>query len=88
MSVRTRDSGVVLFQVSGSLEGTCEHYGDRLKLSLANDAGRAIYSALLSAKIANKPVNLNYTNSSTPGTNHTNGCAPATMAEIWQVQLP
>ena len=64
---------------------TCSYFERHLKFDATTDAGKNMLSILLSASVADKSVNVWYTDSSAPGTDETNGCSPSSMATLTAV---
>jgi hypothetical protein len=74
--------GYLLLQltVSSPPNNTCLFYGWQFVLDTSTQAGKNAYALVLLAEATGKSISIMYQDSSTPGTNQTNGCTPATMA--------
>jgi len=86
--VTSFDSGIVMFAISGNNSGICNYWGSHFRLDANTDGGKQMYSMLLTAKAANRPINISYAASSTPNTTDANGCTQTTMARPWALTIP
>lgn len=69
------------------ISNTCSYFGYRFKFNTSTSQGKAMLSVVLMAKALNKKISVWYNKSSAVGTNETNGCETATMAEATGVSL-
>ncbi len=74
-------------QSIADISNTCSYFGYRFKFSTATSQGKAMLSVVLMAKALNKKISVWYNKSSAVGTNETNGCTTATMAEATGVAV-
>jgi len=79
--------GMVRFNVEMIAEGTCDFYNYRFAFDGSTPGGKSMLSLLLSAKIANKDVNVWYNPSTTPGTINGEGCTLSTLAQVTNIGL-
>jgi hypothetical protein len=74
-------------QSIADVSNTCSFYSYRFKFNTSTSQGKAMLSVVLMAKALNKKISVWYNKSSAVGTNETNGCTTATMAEAIGVAL-
>lgn len=72
--------GYAVFGTTVTMSGTCNWFIDTFRFPATTPEGKNMLAMLLTAKVAGIPVTIWYKESTTPGTNHTNGCTEATMA--------
>ena len=82
------DSGIVFFSTSATPTATCLYWGSQFRFDSNKPGGQQMYAMLLTAKSSKQQVNLSYGGSSTPNTDHNNGCSESTMANVWSISLP
>lgn len=82
------ENGVVMFAVANVPPAICVYYGNHFRFDGNTNGGKQMYSMLLAAKMAGKPVNLSYAGSSMSGSTEVNGCTQETMARTWSVMIP
>jgi len=80
--------GVVRFNVQKAAIDTCNYFDYRFAFDASTPGGKSMLSLLLSAKIANKNVNVWYDPSPTPGTTKDDGCTKSTLAQATHIGLP
>ena len=73
-------NGWVYFGLTGTLPGTCSYFIEQFRFDGSTAAGKNLLGVIVGAKLTERNVTLWYTDSSAPGTNHTNGCHAGTMA--------
>jgi len=66
---------------------TCSLWGYHFRFDATTPGGKNMLSILLAAKIAGKRVDVWYTPSSAPGTDHTSGCNAGTAAVLTNIGL-
>jgi hypothetical protein len=81
-------TGIVMFGLATSVPNTCLWYGTQLVFDATTVQGKMMYTLLLTAKATGKAVDVYYYQSSTPGTDQTNGCTTSTMAVVTDVGFP
>ena len=87
-AIKMYGAGNIHFGVeNGSKSNTCDNYGRSFKFDATTEAGKNMLSILLSASLAGKKVDLWFTDSTTPGTDQTNGCVTSTMATLTSIGL-
>jgi hypothetical protein len=72
--------GFAYFGTTVQPTGTCYYFGEYIRFDAKSDAGKAMLGVLLSAKAAQRKITVWYTDSTTAGTTHANGCTPTTMS--------
>jgi hypothetical protein len=76
-----------MFAVSPQPPGTCSGWGEHMRFLLETEDDYARYSMLLTAKASGQKVDLWYNDSTSPGTDHTNGCTSSTSATLYGLGL-
>jgi hypothetical protein len=82
------NAGHVLFGVSQIPAHTCNWYSTiQFDLDTTTPNGRTMYALLLLAKATGKPIDINYEDSTAPGTNETNGCGsiPGSISVVYAI---
>lgn len=79
--------GYAQFGTSVQPKNTCSNYGEYFKVDLTTVDGRHFLATLLTAKAADKPIDVWYTTSSAPGTDATNGCNGTTVSVLKAVSI-
>jgi len=74
--------GWVFFGLQTALPNTCSYFIEQFKFSSSTPAGKSMLAVVVAAKAANAPLVLWYSDSTAPGTNHTNGCTGSTMSVV------
>jgi hypothetical protein len=77
----------VMFAVSPQPPATCSSFGENMRFLLETEDDYARYSMLLTAKASGQKVDLWYNDSTSPGTDHTNGCTSSTSATLYGLGL-
>ncbi len=80
--------GWVYFGLVNQLPNTCNYYGEHFKFDTSTVGGKNLLSVVMSAKLANRPVAVWYTESPSPGTNHTNGCTGNELSTLSNLGIP
>ena len=83
--VYTNDSGSTYIGTSIQPANTCSSWGEYFTFDSTTAGGKNILSILLSAEVSGQSgqsIDVWYTNSSTPGTNQTNGCSLYTLTAV------
>ncbi|WP_143247567.1 hypothetical protein [Agaribacterium haliotis] len=75
-------SGIIFIGVEGAPSDTCHHYGFNFRFDARTPEGKNIFSMLLAAKMADKKINIWYSPSSQPGSDHSNGCSADAVAVL------
>jgi hypothetical protein len=78
---------IILFAVTPPPSQTCSYYGVQFQFDTSTPQGKSWYALLLTAKATGKPIDIWYENSTTPGTNETNGCTPSTVSVVDAIGL-
>jgi hypothetical protein len=79
---------IVYFGIDNpSTQKLCKYYSRNFKFNATTEAGKNMLSILLAAKMANKKIDIWYSPSKKPGTNHKNGCTPEMMAVVSNIGI-
>ncbi|TRY33411.1 hypothetical protein [Aliiglaciecola sp. M165] len=65
----------------------CDYFGRHYQFNATTEAGKNMLSILLAAEMSNRKVDIWFTASAAPDTNHENGCVPTTMAILTAIGL-
>jgi len=68
-------------------EDTCRYWSFDFKVPANEDKKGLLFKALTLARMTGQKVNIGYTSSSRPGTDHNSGCGASTIAILFQVYL-
>ena len=82
------NNGHVLFGVSQIPAHTCNWYSTiQFDLDTTTPGGKTMYAVLLLAKATGKPIDIDYEDSTAPGTNETNGCGttPGSISVVYSI---
>jgi hypothetical protein len=77
----------IQFGTSASPTGTCNYFGRYFRFNAATPTGQNMLAMLVAAELANKEVDLWYTDSSVAGTDHNNGCVQSNMATVYGISF-
>lgn len=80
-------SNLCYVQSIADISNTCSFFSYRFKFDTSTSQGKAMLSVALMAKALNKKISVWYSKSSAVGTNETNGCTTATMAEATGIAI-
>jgi len=80
--------GTVHFGLVTQLPNTCSSWGEHFKFDATTPGGKNMLSVVMSAKLANKTVNVWYTDSSAPGADQTNGCSGSAISTLTNIGIP
>lgn len=80
-------AGTISLGVASPPNDTCNYYGYQFKFDATTEAGKNMLSMLLTAQQAGKTVQVWYTPSTNPGTDHNSGCTQAQMAVLTAVGI-
>jgi hypothetical protein len=72
--------GYVMFGTTVPLNGTCSYYIDQFRFDGKTVAGKNMLATLMAAKVAGVALTVWFTDSTAPGTDHTNGCTYQALA--------
>jgi len=86
-AVNPAADGNVYLNTSSVPSGTCFFWAFRYRFDGRTAEGKNMLAAALAAMVADKPVAFNYNTSTTPDTNHYNGCVQSTMAVALEMYL-
>ncbi len=81
------DNSFAYFATNVQPPKTCNHYGEYILFDYKTEAGKAFYSTLLSAKAAALKVSVWYQPSTTPDTDHNNGCDAGSAATLAGIEI-
>lgn len=79
--------GQVSFGTSPQATNTCNYYNFHFKFDSSTAGGKSLLSLLLSAKLSKSKIDVWYSPSLNPGTNHTNGCSNANIANVSNIGI-
>ncbi len=82
------DNGWVAMGLITQLKSTCSNWGEHFRFDGSTPGGKNMLSVIMAAKMADKPVNVWYTDSTNPGTDHTNGCSGSAMSILQNIGIP
>jgi len=80
--------GWVHLGLVSQLPGTCSNWGEHFKFDSTTLGGKNMLSVVMSAKLANKSVNVWYNDTTAPGTNQSNGCKGGVIAILTSIGIP
>lgn len=73
----------IVFGVAGvPPSDTCSYYNRQFRFDGTTPTGKNLLSMLLAAKMGGKTIDIWYTPSTAPGTDHTNGCTESSLAVV------
>lgn len=72
--IYVNQSGGVSFGTTTQAPNTCNYYNFHFSFDSSTQGGKSMLSFLLAAKMAKAKIDVWYTPSEKPGTDHTNGC--------------
>jgi hypothetical protein len=67
---------------------TCSWWGVQFRFDGTTTQGKNLYAMLLTAKTTGKPIHIWYEDSTTPGTDQTNGCTESTVSVADSIGMP
>ena len=84
---RIYGADTIVFGVTNGTDSwnTCTNWYEQFRFDATTPGGQNMLSILMAAKASGGRVDVWFNRSTAPGTNHTNGCTTAAMAEATQV---
>jgi|SRR5712671_2705196 len=86
--INVAPDGYVAVGLSTQPPGTCTNWSWYFRFDASTPGGKNMLATLMAAKVAGKTVNIWYSDSSSPGTNQTNGCNGSTMSVLQGISIP
>lgn len=80
-------STYISFGSSSQPSGTCDYFGRYFRFNATTPAGQNLLSILIAAELANRDVDIWYTESLQLGTGQISGCTQEKMAVVYGVSL-
>lgn len=80
--VYVASDGFAYLATSSQPPNTCNFFGEYFRFDVKTDAGKAMLSVLLSAKMAQKKTFIWYNDATSVGTDHSSGCGVGTMSVL------
>ena len=80
-------SEIIRFGVDNPPADTCDYFNRQFRFDATTEGVKNMLSILLAARLASKEIEIWYSPSSKPGTNHTNGCADTDIARVYHIGI-